>query len=68
MAQYTLGKIEEQDQKLDELHQLHTEALFKLNQLMDLLRAAPNNRGAPQVIVTEQPLRPPIPTFEGKYE
>ncbi|XP_062538373.1 uncharacterized protein LOC134206662 [Armigeres subalbatus] len=37
---------------------------------MDFFRSnpAPTNVGAPQVIVTQQPLRTPIPMFDGKYE
>jgi hypothetical protein len=70
MAQWPIGKVQEQDQKLDEFDQLHTEALVKLNELLDFFRPDPvaNNPGVPQVIVTQQPLKTPIPTFNGKYE
>ncbi|XP_055622089.1 uncharacterized protein LOC129765697 [Toxorhynchites rutilus septentrionalis] len=64
------GKTEDQDEKLDEFDSIHTDALEKLNHLLDFFRADPthNNRGSPQVIVTQQPLKTPIPTFDGKYE
>ncbi|XP_062533633.1 uncharacterized protein LOC134202631 [Armigeres subalbatus] len=62
--------LEEQDEKMEEFDELHTDALMKLNLLMDFFRGNPasTNVGAPQVIVTQQPLRTPIPTFDGKYE
>ncbi|XP_065094366.1 uncharacterized protein LOC135714877, partial [Ochlerotatus camptorhynchus] len=69
VAQCTSENMEDQDNKLDEFDELHTEALVKLNQLLELLRADPQpNNGVPQVIVTQQPLKTPIPTFDGKYE
>ncbi|XP_065089200.1 uncharacterized protein LOC135710529 [Ochlerotatus camptorhynchus] len=69
VTQCTSENMEDQDNKLDEFDELHTEALVKLNQLFDLLRADPQpNNGVPQVIVTQQPLKTPIPTFDGKYE
>ncbi|XP_065085837.1 uncharacterized protein LOC135707865 [Ochlerotatus camptorhynchus] len=69
VTQCTSENMEDQDNKLDEFDELHTEALVKLNQLLELLRADPQpNNGVPQVIVTQQPLKTPIPTFDGKYE
>ncbi|XP_055622774.1 uncharacterized protein LOC129766280 [Toxorhynchites rutilus septentrionalis] len=66
----SFGKTEDQDEKLDEFDIIHTDALEKLNHLLDFFRADPthNNRRSPQVIVTQQPLKTPIPTFDGKYE
>ncbi|XP_062535738.1 uncharacterized protein LOC134204943 [Armigeres subalbatus] len=62
--------LEEQDEKMEEFDELHTDALMKLNLLMDFFRGnqTASNVGAPQVIVTQQPLKTPIPTFDGKYE
>ncbi|XP_062704116.1 uncharacterized protein LOC134286511 [Aedes albopictus] len=68
MSQCPTESIDDQDRKLDEFDELHTDALVKLNQLVDFFRAEPANNRAPQVIVTQQPLRTPIPTFDGKYE
>ncbi|XP_062542065.1 uncharacterized protein LOC134210058 [Armigeres subalbatus] len=61
-------QLDAQDSKLEEFDELHTSALVKLTQLMDFFRASPKTVGAPQVIVTQQPLKMPIPTFDGSYE
>lgn len=68
MAQCPNVSVAEQDEKLEEFDELHTDALVKLNRLVDYFRAEPANNRVPQVIVTQQPLRTPIPTFDGKYE
>lgn len=61
--------MEEQDAKLEEFDALHTDALVKLNELMDHFRedAAKNGDGQ-KIIIQQQPLKAPIPTFSGSYE
>ncbi|XP_062538146.1 uncharacterized protein LOC134206445 [Armigeres subalbatus] len=68
MNMCTGEQLDAQDSKLEEFDELHTSALVKLTQLMDFFRASPKTVGAPQVIVTQQPLKMPIPTFDGSYE
>ncbi|XP_065093925.1 uncharacterized protein LOC135714477 [Ochlerotatus camptorhynchus] len=62
------GKMEEQDTKMEEFDALHTDALVKLNQLIDFFRDDPERKDVQRIIVQQQPLKAPIPTFSGKYE
>nr|XP_029725288.1 uncharacterized protein LOC115265164 [Aedes albopictus] len=48
MSQCPTESIDDQDRKLDEFDELHTDALVKLNQLVDFFRAEPANNRAPQ--------------------
>ncbi|XP_065074450.1 uncharacterized protein LOC135698402 [Ochlerotatus camptorhynchus] len=66
------AKMEEQDDKLDEFDVLHTEALDRLERLMEYFAkpapvvAIPS--GAAQVVVQHHPLKAPIPSFDGRVE
>lgn len=69
------NKIDEQDEKMIEFDKLHTESLIQLEILIEILsvpKSSPTASGpstsATQVIVQQQPLRAPIPTFDGRYE
>lgn len=69
MLMCTPANVEEQDAKLEEFDALHTDALVKLNQLIDDFREeAVRNDTGQRIIVQQQPLKAPIPTFSGKYE
>ncbi|XP_038120327.1 uncharacterized protein LOC119770111 [Culex quinquefasciatus] len=71
-----VDKKEEQDDVLDVFDQLHTETLVLVEELMEMFNqpvAGPAfqvgaNGVAPQVIVQQQPLRAPIPSFDGQTE
>lgn len=66
------AKLEEQDDKLDEFDAMHTEALDRLERLMEYfakpvpVAAIPN--GSAQVVVQHHPLKAPIPSFDGRVE
>lgn len=69
------GKLDEQDEKLSEFEDLHTDALIRVEILIEaitkpLSATVPtlSQQNSPQVIVQQQPLRAPIPTFDGRYE
>lgn len=70
------GKTDDQDDKLNEFDNLHTDCLVRLEVLMESF-SAPTNvsltntttpTSATQVIVQQQPLKAPIPSFDGRYE
>ncbi|XP_053691865.1 uncharacterized protein LOC128740351 [Sabethes cyaneus] len=65
-------RIEEQDEKLDEFDVLHTEALDRLERLVEsFAKPVPTvalTSGAAPVIVQNHPLRPPVPSFDGRVE
>ncbi|XP_065086542.1 uncharacterized protein LOC135708380 [Ochlerotatus camptorhynchus] len=70
------GKTDDQDEKLNEFDKLHTDCLIRLEFLMESLSTptsvsftnAATPASATQVIVQQQPLKAPIPTFDGRYE
>lgn len=70
------SKFEEQDEKMDEFDLLHTDVLDRIERLMEAFtnpvdahhNQANADGSAPQFIVQQQPLRAPIPTFDGKTE
>ncbi|XP_062703759.1 uncharacterized protein LOC134286198 [Aedes albopictus] len=66
------SKVEEQDEKLEEFDKLHTDALIRLEQLMESLTKQPAtanvNAGAAPPVVVQQSLKAPIPCFDGKTE
>lgn len=67
------GKLDEQDLKLTEFEQLHTDAMVRLECLMDRLSTTSGAQptvavGQQPVIIQQQPLKAPIPTFDGRYE
>lgn len=65
------SKLEEQDEMLMTFDKLHTEALDRVERLSAMLAetvAPANGTVNPQVIIQQQPLRPPIPSFDGKVE
>ncbi|XP_062716240.1 uncharacterized protein LOC134291886 [Aedes albopictus] len=66
------SKVEEQDEKLEEFDKLHTDALVRLEQLMESLTKQPAtanvNAGTAPPVVVQQSLKAPIPCFDGKTE
>lgn len=61
------AKIEDQDEMQMAFDKLHTEALARLEALTELLGTPARQGTGPQVIVQQQPLKAPIPTFDGNY-
>lgn len=66
------SKLEEQDEKMEEFDKLHTDALVRLELLMERLTkpAAGSTVAttAPPVVVQQSSLKAPIPSFDGKTE
>lgn len=69
------SRIDEQDAKLNEFDNLHTECMMRLECLMEKCPkpvvspgSQPSSSNQNQIIVQQQPLKAPIPTFDGRYE
>ncbi|XP_062713829.1 uncharacterized protein LOC134290668 [Aedes albopictus] len=69
------AKLDEQDEKLNEFDRIHTDALVRLEGLMEALQKNPRDSNVVQtqsdssrIIIQQAPLKAPIPTFDGKYE
>lgn len=70
------NKFKDQDEKLNEFDKLHTDCLIRLECLIESVSKSANisqalqttPTSATQVIVQQQPLKAPIPTFDGRYE
>ncbi|XP_062703912.1 uncharacterized protein LOC134286324 [Aedes albopictus] len=65
------SKLEEQDEIQMAFDVLHTEVLDRLERLSLLFVKSANpahESGSPHVILQQQPLRAPIPSFDGKVE
>ncbi|XP_055633562.1 jerky protein homolog-like [Toxorhynchites rutilus septentrionalis] len=60
----------EQDEKFNDFGALHTETLDRLERLSELISKPvnPSGSGAQQVIVQQQSLKAPIPSFDGRME
>lgn len=64
-----LDELEVQDDELDAFELLHTDTLDRLERLTAALSkpASASNAGEPRVVI-QQPLRAPIPSFDGKVD
>ncbi|XP_055633313.1 uncharacterized protein LOC129773693 [Toxorhynchites rutilus septentrionalis] len=62
--------IEEEEEKLDQFDALHTNTLALLEQLTDIFSPAMNSRteNSNQTVIVQQPIRAPVPTFDGRVE
>lgn len=74
LAKIPSTMLEEQDEKFIMFENLHTDGMIRADSLIEHLSVAvptaltPPQVNPPQVIIQQQPLRAPIPSFDGRYE